>query len=103
MLKNILILLFFINILIPINIPKEDNYKNQETIGQIIIPKLNIKKNLYRIDSKENTIEKNIEILKDSIFPDQENGLMILAAHSGTGDIAYFNELDKLKKKIKYI
>jgi LPXTG-site transpeptidase (sortase) family protein len=73
------------------------NINNKETpIGKLIIKNINLKQNLYSINSEENTIEKNVEILKESIYPDKDNSLMILAAHSGTGEIAYFEELDKL-------
>ena len=52
----------------------------------------NLKEELYPIDSSENTIERHISILKGSMYPD----LMIIAAHSGIGPIAYFQELNKL-------
>ena len=47
--------------------------------------------------TSENTIEKHISILKESIFPNQENSIIFLAAHSGIGKIAYFEELDNLE------
>lgn len=68
-----------------------------EVIGNIEINKLNLNKKLYKIDSKENTIEKNIQILKESTFPDNENSIIFLAAHSGNSNISYFNELINLK------
>lgn len=69
----------------------------KEEIGKIIINKINLKRNLYDINSPENNVEKNITILKESIPPTEKESIMILAAHSGTGKIAYFNELDKLE------
>lgn len=36
-------------------------------------------------------------------MPDQENSIIFLAAHSGSGEIAFFNNLDKLIKKDKII
>jgi len=71
--------------------------KKEETIGKLIIPKINLEQNLYPIDSEENTIEKHVTILKDSIFPEEDNSIMILAAHSGTAGVAYFEHLDELK------
>lgn len=71
--------------------------KKDSPIGKIIINKINLKNYLYPINSNENAINKNITILKESTFPDQENSIMIIAAHSGTGDIAYFEDLDKLE------
>jgi sortase A len=90
------------------------NKTNNKEIGTIIIPKINLEKPLYSINSKENTIEKNVTILKESIMPNQSNSILFIAAHSGTGKIAYFEELDQLtindqiiiiynKKKYLYI
>ena len=67
--------------------------ENNEVIGKLIIPKINLNRFIYKIDSEENTIEKNITILKESNFP----SILFLAAHSGEGNIAYFNDLDKLE------
>lgn len=83
---------------------KADNHKEEVTpkkeipIGTIIIEKIQIRQDLYPTSSAKNNIEEQITILKDSIEPDQKNSIMILAAHSGMGKIAYFNDLDKLKK-----
>ena len=75
----------------------------EQPIGKIKIPKLNIKKVLYDINSKKNNIEENITILNGSIYPDQENSILYIAAHSGTGDIAFFKDLDQLKIKDEVI
>ena len=101
MLKKMLIIIFIISIILPnkkaSTISNNNiNIKNSDIIGEIIIPKINIDKPLFRVQSPENNIEKNITILKESIFPDKDNSIMLLAAHSGTGEIAYFNDLDKL-------
>ena len=88
--------------------------KEKEEIGLLEISKINLKEKLYKIDSPKNTIEEHVSILKESTTPDKENSLLILAAHSGTGKIAYFEELDQLnindeitifyqKKKYQYI
>lgn len=77
-----------------------DNLKNnypQEQIGNLVIKNIKLNEPLFEINSPENTIEKHVTILKESIFPDQENSIIFLAAHSGIGKIAYFEELDNLK------
>ena len=61
------------------------------------IPNINLKKGLYDIHSKNNTVSKGIQIMKESDMPDVVNGNFILASHSGTGRIAYFNKLNQLK------
>lgn len=67
-----------------------------DQIGSLKIKKLNINKPLYKLDSEKNNIEKNVTILKDSIMPDQKESIVFLAAHSGTGKTAYFEELNQL-------
>ena len=73
--------------------------KNNEKIGQLIINKINLKQDLYKIESKKNNIEENVTIMKESNYPNISNGILILAAHSGTGKIAYFEKLDNLELK----
>lgn len=86
-----------------LSLPKEKEKTNpiyqfqvketKEKIGKITIPKIDLEEYLYEIDSEENTIEKNITILKESSFP----SILFLAAHSGEGKIAYFEQLDQLE------
>lgn len=72
--------------------------KNKEyNIGTLIIKKINLEENLYALNSNENNVEKHITILKESIFPPTKDSIVFLAAHSGTGNIAYFERLDELK------
>lgn len=73
------------------NISKVENY-----LGVLEIPIINLKNGFYAKESPLNTISKNIEILKESDMPNQENGNVILAAHSGTGRYAFFRNLFKL-------
>lgn len=70
---------------------------DNEYLGYIYIPSINLKKNIYNINSSKNNIEYNVEVLKESIFPDNPNSIVFLAAHSGTGDNAFFNDLKNLK------
>ena len=67
--------------------------KKDSPIGKITIKKIELEEYFYPINSSENTIEKHVSILKESNFPN----ILILAAHSGTGKIAYFEKLDYLK------
>lgn len=71
--------------------------KQDSPIAKLTIKKLNLEEYLYDINSNENTIEKHITFLKESIFPNEQNSIVFIAAHSGTGKIAYFQELDKLE------
>ncbi len=75
-------------------IEKAENY-----IMKIEIPSINLSGKIYSKDSKENNIDKNIVIMDDSSFPDEDGGIVIIGAHSGIGKIAYFKNLDKIKIK----
>lgn len=65
--------------------------ENDEIIGTLTIDKLNLSKNIYNINSSHNNVEENVTILNDDM------NLIVLAAHSGPGYIAFFNDLDKLE------
>ena len=65
-------------------------------IGSIEIPKINLNKGWTAIDSPYNTVNKNIQVVNGSTYPDVEGGNFILAAHSGTSYLAYFRNLYQL-------
>lgn len=67
-------------------------------LGVLRIPKINLKRGFYGTNSKYNTIEYNVTMLKGSDLPDVTNGNLILIAHSGDAYISYFRYLYKLKK-----
>ena len=68
-------------------INNEDKY-----IGILEIPKIKLKRGFYSINDKRNNIEENITIIKE------EKNLIVLAAHSGNSEIAYFNNIHYLDK-----
>ena len=68
-----------------------NNQKDNELIGTLIIDKINLSNNIYNIKSHHNNVEENVTILNDN-----EN-LIVIAAHSCLGYTAYFNNLDKLE------
>ena len=83
------------------SLKKETTYSY---IGVLEIPSISLKKGFVDISSKYNNVNYNLEILKDSDMPNITNGNFIIASHSGTGRIAYFKNLDKLKiDDISYI
>lgn len=61
------------------------------------IPTINLNEGIYNFENEKNTIEKNVSILKYSSLPDNENSILLLAAHSGNADNAYFKNLHKLR------
>lgn len=78
--------------------PSEANNGIETYIGYLSIPKINFNKGFFKQESKENDVEKNIFIVNGSSYPDVEKGNFIIAAHSGTGWKAFFNDLYKLEK-----
>ena len=67
-------------------------------IAVLEIPKINLKRGLFPINDKNNNVDKNVEILKNSDMPNVTNGTLALAGHSGNSRIAYFHKLYKLKE-----
>ena len=74
----------------------EGKTKDEKEIMTIKISKLNIKNKIYNFESNLNNIDKNVIILKGSSMPDK-NGVLLIGAHSGTGKLAYFKNLNKIK------
>ncbi|MBQ3414469.1 MAG: sortase [Clostridia bacterium] len=75
---------------------EESKQDNTNYIAVIKIPKIGLEKGLCEKDSYCNNVNRNIQILKESTYPDIANGNFILAGHSGTGRISYFKNLYKL-------
>lgn len=90
----IIMILFLINNKVPTK--TISNRKIIDNNNYLIIEKINLKQQFYNIDDENNTIDKHIEVLKESIMPDKNNSIVFIAAHSGKGDIAYFNNLIEL-------
>ena len=86
-------------------INKEDIITSKKTtyivendqIGYLKIDKINLFQPLLKKESVHNNIEENVTILKDSIMPTEKNSIVFLAAHSGSGSIAFFKDLNKLE------
>lgn len=70
-----------------------NTYINTDYFGYIEIPKINLTQGLVKLDSKRNNVNKNIQTIYPSDYPDVVNGNLILAAHSGSSSISYFKKL----------
>lgn len=77
---------------------KQQAVKPNYYIGRLEIPKIGLDRGFVSKDSKDNNIDKNITIIKESQFPNVKGGNFIIAGHSGTGPLAFFNDLYKLTK-----
>lgn len=65
--------------------------------GILEIPKLDINNIVYNKDNKNNNVNKNIFLVNDN------SNLIVLASHSGSSPISYFNKLYKLKNNDQII
>ena len=71
--------------------------KKIDYVAVLKIPKINLTKGLVSQDDPLNNVKYGIEILANSSMPDKEKTNLILASHSGTASISYFDKLDRLK------
>jgi len=68
-----------------------------EYIGFLKIDEINLKVGLVAKESRYNHVDRNVQILDPSDYPNVINGNFILASHSGTSKISYFKHLYKLE------
>lgn len=61
------------------------------------ITKINLKQGIYNKNDIRNTIDQNVSILSESIKIDNQNSLLILAAHSGNSIYSFFKDLNKIE------
>ncbi|MBP3920881.1 MAG: sortase [Bacilli bacterium] len=65
-------------------------------VAVLEIPKIELRKGIYQIGSRYNTVNRNVAILSPSDYPDVNGGNFVLAAHSGNGYLSFFRNLYKL-------
>ncbi len=65
-------------------------------IAVLEIPEIDLRKGIYALGSKYNTVSRNVSILSPSDYPDVPGGNFVLAAHSGNGYLSFFRNLYKL-------
>lgn len=80
----------------------KQNVQDKKTITNkyvavLEIPEINLKRGLVALGDKRNNADYNIQTIEHSKMPDQKNGNLILAAHSGSSSVSYFKNLNKLK------
>lgn len=75
-------------------------------LGILTIEKINLEQGFYDKDNPENNVDRNLTFLDPTNYPDEQNGNVILVAHSGSSSIAYFKHLYQLAvgdiAKIRY-
>lgn len=66
-------------------------------LAKLEIPKISLSRGFYDKSSSLNRLSINIKMLNESAYPDEANGNVILAAHSGNYYNSYFGNLWKLE------
>lgn len=66
-------------------------------IGTLKIPTIKLERGFLSVNSKYNNVNRNIYTVPGSDMPDEENGNLMLASHSGNSSISFFKNLYKLK------
>lgn len=66
-------------------------------IAVLKIPKIGLERVLVDPNNYLNNVNYNLEWLDGSSMPDEENGNVIIAGHSGSARISYFRKLDRLE------
>ena len=69
---------------------------SNDYLAVIEIPKISLRRYLYDVNSKQNDVDKNIEVLKNSDMPSVKGGNLILAGHNGNTSVGHFKNLHKL-------
>ena len=80
------------------NYEPEENNDFEPYIGVLKIPKINLERGFYDKTSTLNNVDHNILFHSKSSYPNEDNGNVILASHSGTSSISYFKKLYLLEK-----
>ena len=62
---------------------KEEDQVYEYYLATLEIPKINFSRGFYDKTSSLNRLSINIKMLNESSYPDEENGNVILAGHSG--------------------
>ena len=96
MLRKSIIVLTIIIIAILCNKGEDVVYEtkyNDIYYGYLIIPSIDMKLGFYNYDNELNNVNKNIELINTGI-----KDTYLLAGHSGTGKVSFFNDLRYIKK-----
>lgn len=71
--------------------------EEKEYFAILEITDINLKKELFPLTSANNNVDKNLFVVKESIWPGNNRSNVIIAGHSGNGKNAYFKDLYRLQ------
>ena len=77
---------------------KKKTNTEEKVLLTLEIPKINLKKDIYYIDSKKNSVDYNIEVLKESTLPGKGVSHLFFASHRGNSKVSFFEYLYKLER-----
>lgn len=77
---------------------EKDIYVYESYLGEIEIPKINLRKGFYDKKSSLNNVKFNLYVMPTSKYPDVEGGNLIIAGHSGNYSNSYFKNLYLLEE-----
>ena len=80
----------------PVEPTEEPEIITESYVAVLEIPEISLKKGIYSLGSRYNTVSRNVAILSPSDYPDVKGGNFVLAAHSGNGYLSFFKNLYKL-------
>lgn len=71
--------------------------ETKEAYATLTIPAISLVQDLYAKGDARNNLDERLVFLKSSSLPNEKKGNVIIAGHSGFGEVAYFKNLYKLK------
>jgi len=71
------------------------SYEEKELMT-LYIEKINVNNKIYDKNSLLNDIDINIMLLRESDYPDEDKGTVLLGGHSGVGTKAYLKRMDEM-------
>lgn len=74
-----------------------DTHSKKDYWMVLEIPRISLKRGIFPLNSSQNTVSKNIELLKRSTSLKEKNSKIFLAAHSGNSRVSYFRNLSTLQ------
>ena len=80
----------------PQKIEKVEEQTKVNYIAILKIPKIKLERGLVEPSSYLNNVKYNLQWIDGSSMPDQVNGNVIIAGHSGSARVSYFRKLDQL-------
>jgi len=79
-------------------VKEQEPVQYESYAGVLNIPKIGFSKGFYSKESSLNNVKFNLKILRDSSYPDQDKGNVIIIGHSGNYNNSYFANLYKLNE-----